>query len=275
MNQFFKKLLSIQKSKKTFLSVGLDPNLDKLPQEFKGKPHLVFDFLKAIVDSTHPYACCFKPQIAYFSAYALEETLFKIIEYIHLSYPETLVILDAKRNDIGSTAEMYAREAFVRYQADAITVNPYMGGDTIEPFTQYKDKGIFVLCRTSNEGAKEFQNITVGDGEALYSFVAKKATNIKQWNKNENIGLVVGATAINELRKIRSSNPEAWFLVPGVGAQGGDLKSVIEYGRRVDAEGGLIINSSRGILYASDKSDFAIKAGEEAARLQLEMAKTF
>jgi len=148
-----------------------------------------------------------------------------------------------------------------------------MGGDTIEPFTKYKEKGIFVLCRTSNEGAKEFQKLTVGDGQPLYTFVADRA--LKVWNKNENIGLVIGATAINELRKMRDHFPEAWFLVPGVGAQGGDLAAVIEYGKRVDNEGGLIINSARGILYASEGDDFAQKAKEVAGQMQAEMAKSF
>ncbi|MEM7646611.1 MAG: orotidine-5'-phosphate decarboxylase, partial [Pseudomonadota bacterium] len=152
-------------------------------------------------------------------------------------------------------------------------VNPYMGGDTIEPFSQYKDQGVFVLCRTSNEGASEFQNLIVGDGEPLYTFVADRALNA--WNTHQNIGLVVGATAIKELRKIRSQFPEAWFLVPGVGAQGGDLQSVIEYGQRADGQGGLIVNSARGILYAGSGDDFAVKAQEAAESLQYQMAKSF
>lgn len=273
MNAFFKQLLQVQKERKTFLCVGLDPHLDKLPGKMKGDPNSVLPFLKEIVDGTQEFACCFKPQIAYFAAYGLEAELKSIIDHIHTNYPDLPVILDAKRNDIGSTAEMYAREVFERYKADAVTLSPYMGGDTVEPYTRYKDKGVFVLCRTSNEGAKEFQNLAVGDGQTLYQFVAERA--IKSWNKNENLGLVVGATAIKELRKIRQVHPEAWFLVPGVGAQGGDLQSVIEYGRRVDGEGGLVINSSRGILYASHEDDFAQKAREEAQNLQLEMAKVF
>lgn len=273
MSAFFQRLLKEQKYKKTYLCVGLDPHLDKLPGDMKGDPKAVFPFLKAIVDSTHDLACCFKPQAAYFSAYGLEEALNQIITYIRENHPDCPVILDGKRNDIGSTAEMYAMEAFKRYQADALTVNPYMGGDTVEIFAQYKDKGIFVLCRTSNEGAKEFQNLTVGDGQPLYKFVADRALNA--WNKNGNIGLVVGATAISELRKIRERFPEAWFLVPGIGAQGGDLQAVIEYGRRVDNEGGLVINSARAILYASDGDDFAQKAREEALKLQSQMATYF
>lgn len=197
----------------------------------------------------------------------------QVIEYIKSTYPSCLVLLDAKRSDIGTTAEMYALEAFNRYQADAVTVNPYMGGDTIAPFSKNKDKGIFVLCRTSNEGAKEFQNLTVGDGQPFYTFVADRALNA--WNKNENIGLVLGATAIKELRKIRERFPEAWFLVPGVGAQGGDLESVIEYGRKIDNEGGLIVNSARAILYASEEDDFGIRAAEVAAEMHRAMERTF
>ncbi len=273
MGAFFQRLLKEQKYKKSYLCVGLDPRLDRLPGKMKNDPGAVFPFLKAIIDSTQEFACCFKPQVAYFSAYGLEDTLSQTIEYLQNNYPNCPVILDAKRNDIGSTAEMYAAEAFQRYKADALTVNPYMGGDTVEIFSNYKDKGVFVLCRTSNEGAKEFQNLTVGDGQPFYTFVAERA--LKAWNKHENIGLVVGATAVKELRKIRDRFPEAWFLVPGVGAQGGDLSAVIEYGRRVDNEGGLIINSARAILYASDGDDFADKAKQEAASLQAQMASNF
>lgn len=273
MSEFFKNLVSEQKYKKSYLCVGLDPHLDKMPLSMRGDREKVLPFLKTIIDSTQEYACCYKPQIAYFAAYGLEETLVQVIQYIKDQYPKCPVILDAKRNDIGSTADMYAQEAFKRYGADAVTANPYMGGDTVAPYTQYKEKGVFVLCRTSNEGAKEFQNLTVGDGQPLYTFVAERA--LSAWNKNSNIGLVVGATAIKELRKIRDRYPEAWFLVPGVGAQGGDLDAVIEYGRRVDGEGGLIINSARAILYASEGEDYAEMAAAEARRMQEIMAQTF
>lgn len=273
MNDFFEKLLKEQKLKKTYLCVGLDPHLDRMPKSMRGKREEVFNFLKEIVDHTHMFACCYKPQVAYFSAYGIEDTLAQIIEYIKQNYPSCSILLDAKRSDIGTTAEMYAMEAFERYQADAVTVNPYMGGDTITPFSKYKKKGVFVLCRTSNEGAKEFQNLTVGDGQPFYTFVAERALN--SWNKNENLGLVLGATAIKELRKIRDRFPEAWFLVPGVGAQGGDLESVIEYGRRVDNQGGLIVNSARAILYASEEDDFPKKAQEVASSMHKLMEKGF
>jgi orotidine-5'-phosphate decarboxylase len=273
MGAFFKNLKEVQKSKKTFLCVGLDPNPSLYPGELKNKPEATLEFLKTIVDHTLDWACAYKPQIAYFSALGLEQELVEIIQYIKLKDSKIPVILDSKRNDIGSTAERYAQEAFIRYQAQAVTVNPYMGGDTIEPFSNYKDHGLFVLCRTSNEGAKEFQNLTVGDGEPLYRFVAHRALN--SWNKNDNIGLVVGATAINELRKIRGAFPGAWFLVPGVGAQGGDLDAVIEYGKCVGETGGLIINSARGIIYAGDGEDYGSQAGLVAGELQKRMEPHF
>lgn len=273
MNQFFQRLWETQKQKKTYLCVGLDPNRAFFPRCLGEGDDVPFRFLKEIVDHTLPYTACYKPQIAYFSAFGWEAVLDKIIQYIKQKSPETQVILDSKRNDIGSTADMYAREAFERYQADAVTFNPYMGGDTVEPFSRHQDKAVFVLCRTSNPGAKEFQNLVVGDGEPLYQFVANRA--VQHWNKNDNIGLVVGATAVKELRKIRQQCPEVWFLVPGVGAQGGDLAAVIEYGRRVDTQGGLIINSARAILYASDDKDFAVKAGEVAAQMQQQMEQYF
>ena len=269
---FFDQLKKQQHNKKTHLCVGLDPHKDKIPKHLKGCEDPVLEFLKAIVDSTADYACCFKPQIAFFAAYGLEATLWKTMDYIHSAHPGMPIILDTKRNDIGTTAEMYAEESFVRYGADATTVNPYMGKDSIAPFTRHKDKGVFVLCRTSNEGAKELQNITVGDGEPLYHLVADKA--LTSWNPNGNVGLVIGATAVSELRKIRAKYPDVWFLVPGIGAQGGDLQAAIEYGRSPDGHG-LIINSARSILYASCKKDFAEKAAEEAQKMQEVMAPFF
>lgn len=272
MNLFFQELWKTQKKKKTFLCVGLDPHPDKMPSTLKGKPEKVIDFLKTIVDATQEYTCCYKPQIAYYSAFGLESTLQEIISYIQTRYPDTPVILDAKRNDIGSTAQMYALEAFERYKADALTVNPYMGGDSIEPFARYKDKGIFVLCRTSNEGASELQNLKMENKLPLYSVVADHVLN--SWDSHQNLGLVVGATAIDELRKIRNNFPTAWFLVPGIGEQGGSLAAVIEYGRRHDDGGGLVINAARSILYASTGNDFGEKAAKVAMGLQKEMAKS-
>ncbi|MCB0379246.1 MAG: orotidine-5'-phosphate decarboxylase [Bdellovibrionales bacterium] len=272
MGGFFKDIENQQKQKKTYLCVGLDPHIDKLPAGMAGDPNQVLPFLKNIVVATAPYVCAFKPQIAYFSAFGLEGALQDIIAYIHSQFPGIPVILDSKRGDIGSTAEMYAMEAFERYDADGVTVNPYMGEDSIEPFTRYKDRGIFALCRTSNEGAKELQNIHIADGKTYYRFVAEKL--MQEWNPNHNVGLVVGATAESELRKLRDSFHEAWFLVPGVGAQGGDLRKVIQFGTRAEG-GGLIVNSSRAILYASSGEDYAEAAGQAAETMQSEMATSF
>ena len=241
--------------------MGLDPYLDLLP-----KTLTVFDFLKGIIDATEKFACCFKIQIACFAAYGWEEILLQIIEYIHKTYPETPVILDAKRNDIGSTSEMYAKELFYRYKADAVTVNPYMGQDSLKAFIREKNKGIFVLCRTSNPGAREFQNLQV-EGKPLYSFVARRV--LEQWNQYSNMGLVVGATALEELRNLRNQFPKAWFLVPGVGAQGGDLSSVIQYGK--SEQGGLIINSSRSILYVGKGTECFAQARNAAQAIRDEM----
>ncbi len=266
MNSFFKLISENQKTKKTFLCVGLDPNLNFLPKPLTGQPEAVFDFLKNIIDATEEFSCCFKPQIAYFAAYGLEDTLLKVIEYVHTKYPQTPVILDAKRNDIGTTSEMYAMEVFSRYKADAVTVNPYMGQDSLEPFTKQKDKGVFVLCRTSNPGAGEFQSLKTNE-KPLYKTVAQKVLNT--WNVNNNIGLVVGATAPEELKSLREEFPEAWFLVPGVGAQSGDMNLAIQYGK--SEKGGLIISSSRTILYAGKNSDYADKSRKTAQAMQEEM----
>lgn len=255
---FFQRIEQRQSQNNSMLCVGLDPHPDKMPSHLKGD---MATFNKAIIDATAEYACCFKPQIAYYAAYGAEAALVETISYIQKAHPDIPVILDAKRNDIGATAEMYAREAFVRYGADAVTVNPYMGGDTIEPFSKDKDKGVFLLCRTSNPGAEETQNITSSEGTPYYQYIAEKA--LETWNENKNIGIVVGATAIDELRTLRGRFPQAWFLVPGVGAQGGDLQAVVSYGSRAEG-GGLIINSSRSILYASSGEDFAEKAADQA-----------
>ena len=232
---------------------------------------LVFDFLKTIVDVTEEFVCCFKPQMACFSAYAMEWVLLELIDYIHKTYPQTPVILDAKRGDIGSSSEMYSMEVFDRYRADAVTVNPYMGGDCLEAFTRHRDKGVFILCRTSNPGAGDFQELKV-NGTPLYVCVAQKAFG--NWNQHNNIGLVVGATAPMELKNLRTQFPQAWFLVPGVGAQGASLAPVIKYANS-SGSGGLIINSSRAILYAGKKEDYAKESRQVALAMQKEMAEAF
>ncbi len=274
MQKFFAQIVHEQKRKRSHLCVGLDPLPGKMPLNTRGQSEEPLLFLKNIVDATHDLACCFKPQFAHFAAQGLEAELKTLIQYIKHNYPETPVILDSKRADIGSTAEMYALEAFSRYGADAVTVNPYMGGDTIEPFSNYQDKGVFVLCRTSNPGAVEFQNLKPsGSQYKLYFHVAMQAMG--EWNRHDNIGLVVGATAIDELKELRSHFPEAWFLIPGVGAQGGDLGGVLEWGCLSQGSGGGIVNSSRAILYASSGRDYADAARNVALAMQKEMALLF
>lgn len=248
----------------TQVCVGLDPFLDQFPAAILRSENPILLFNQAIIDATAEYACCFKPQFAHYAAEAAEAQLKATIAYIKHNYPNVPVILDSKRGDIGSTASMYAREAFEHYQADAVTINPYMGSDTVLPFAQYKDHGVIVLCRTSNPSAAEFQNQLI-DGEPLYLHVARKAQNA--WNENKNICLVVGATAPEEMAKIREVAPDLPFLVPGIGAQGGDLTSVVNNGLMADKQG-LMINSSRGIIYASQQEDFAEQAAVAAKLLR-------
>lgn len=248
----------------TQVCVGLDPFLDRFPTSFSGQPDAIFEFNKAIIDATAPFACCFKPQFAHYAAEAAEQQLKQTIKYIKQQHPTVPVILDSKRGDIGSTATMYAREAFEHYAADAVTVNPYMGSDTVLPFAQYKDQGVIVLCRTSNPSAGEFQNQMI-DGEPLFIHVARKAQQL--WNEHGNISLVVGATAADEMASIRAAAPDLPFLVPGIGAQGGDLESTVKNGSLASGHG-LMINSSRHILYASQGEDFAEAAAREAKTLR-------
>ncbi len=248
----------------SLLCVGLDPDPARLPAPVAAKTTPLFTFNRAIIDATAEYVCAYKPQFAYYAAAGAEDELAMTIDYIHERYPSVLVILDAKRGDIGSTARMYASEAFERYNADAVTVNPYMGGDTLEPFLEHADRGVIVLCRTSNAGAAEFQQLRA-DGVPLYLRVAERAA--ERWNGNGNIMLVVGATAPDELGGVRTFCPSIPLLVPGVGAQGGDLKQVVRRGADSDHKG-LVINSSRGIIYAGDGDDFARAAGKAARKLR-------
>lgn len=250
-------------SANSLVCVGLDPYPERFPAHLRQHPDGIFAFNKAIVDSTHDLVCCYKPQFAHFAALDALDSLKRTIAYIKTTYPDIPVILDSKRGDIGSTASMYAKEAFEIYQADAVTVNPYMGIDTIAPFTSYHDKGVIVLCRTSNPGAAELQNQLI-DGRPLYELVADLAS--QKWNGAGNVLLVVGATADSEMRRIRAITGEMPFLVPGIGAQGGDLAAVIESGTTANGMG-LIINSSRAILYASDGADFALAARAETEKL--------
>lgn len=243
------------------LCVGLDPDPSRLPASLAGAPDATEIFCKAIIDATADLVCSFKPQIAYFASQGAEAALTTICHYIRETYPDITLILDAKRGDIGSTAEHYAREAFDRYGAHAVTVNPYLGTDSVEPFFEHGG-GVIALCRTSNPGGDDFQSL-VADGKPLYAHVAERVAN--EWSKLGDCGLVVGATYPTELAEVRSIAPDLPLLVPGVGAQGGDAATVVEHGANA-SHSGLIVNSSRAVLYASSGSDFAEAARSEATR---------
>ncbi len=261
---FYERLETIWKKSDSMVCVGLDPDLAKLPPHLLKSSTPIFDFNKALVDATCDYVCAYKPQGAYYSGQQCEEELAETIYYIKKQHPDIPVILDIKRGDIGSTAEMYAREAFDRFHADAVTVNPYMGADALKPFTDYAERGTVILCRTSNPGGNDIQNLICA-GRPVYEHVAELARD--KYNYNGNVALVIGATYHEELAKVRALCPEMPFLVPGVGAQGGDVAKVLEHGCTADGYG-LIINSSRGIIYASKGEDFAEKAGEAAKALR-------
>jgi len=237
----------------SLVCVGLDPEPAKFPAHLRGRPDAIFDFCREIVDATADLVCCFKPQIAHFSAHRAEGALERLIAHIHSAHPGVPVILDAKRGDIGSTAAFYAAEAFERYGADAVTVNPYLGRDALEPFLSRADKGVVVLCRTSNAGARDLQDLDVG-GRKLYQHVAR--TVAAEWNANGNCLLVVGATYPGELADVRAIVGAMPLLVPGVGAQGGDIEAVVRHGATALGTG-LVISSSRAILYAGTGPDFA------------------
>ncbi len=244
----------------SLLCVGLDPDPAKFPAHLQGRQDSMFNFCKAIVDATADTVCCFKPQIAYFAAQSAEGALERLIEHIHDAHPGIPVILDAKRGDIGSTAEQYAQEAFVRYGADAVTVNPYMGRDSVDPYLAYADKGVILLCRTSNPGGSDLQFLDVG-GEKLYERVARLVAG--EWNSNGQCALVVGATFPGEIARVREIVGDMPLLVPGIGAQGGDIEATLNAGKTASGTG-LMINSSRAILYAGKGEDFAVAARKAA-----------
>lgn len=264
MTSFSEKLLNRWKQKDTLVCVGLDTDPEKLPENIRGEKYPIFAFNKAIIDATHDLVCCYKPQIAFYSAYAAENQLEMTFQYLRATYPEIPTILDGKRGDIGSTAEMYAKEAFTRYKADALTVNPYLGGDAMEPFFYHADKGIIILCKTSNPGSGEIQGLVV-DGEEIYHKIAYLSQN--RWNINNNICLVVGGTYPKELAAVRKIAPDIPILVPGVGAQGAKVKDIVKAGM-TDDHAGLMINSSRGIIYAGSDSDFADAARDATTKLR-------
>lgn len=260
-NTFNQQLQSAWASQGSMLCVGFDPDPKRLPPALQGKPEGIFEFCREIADATADLVCAFKPQFAYFASQRAEAQLEKLIKYLKDKHPHIPVILDSKRGDIGSTADHYALEAFERYGADAITVNPYMGFDTIEPYLKHAGKGVIVLCRTSNPGGSDLQFLNVSpDGQPLYLHVAKLAA--QEWNSSGQISLVVGATFPEEIAKVRAIVGEMPLLIPGIGAQGGDIDATVKAGAISNKPGtGMIINSSRAILYASTGSDFA-----EAAR---------
>lgn len=260
--QFISRIASAQQANNSLLCVGLDPEPDKFPAHLQDHPDAVFEFNRDIIDATAEAVCCFKPQIAHFSALGAEEALQRLIQHIHSNHPAIPVILDAKRGDIGSTAEKYAQEAFVRYGADAVTLNPYLGKDSIDPFLKFAEKGVVLLCRTSNPGAKDIQDLDC-NGKPLYQRVAE--TIAHDWNGNKNCLLVVGATWPKQLAEVRAIVGDMPFLVPGVGAQGGDVEQIIKNGRGKDSDA-LIISSSRAILYAGEGLEFAEAARAAAIR---------
>lgn len=249
----------------SFLCVGLDPEPSRFPGEWRGRPEKIYDFCAAIVDATADLVCAFKPQIAYFAAHRAEDQLERLMQHIRSHAPDIPVILDAKRGDIGSTAEQYAKEAFERYGADAVTLSPFMGFDSVAPYLAYPGKGAFLLCRTSNPGGDDFQNQRLASVEGqplLYEHIARLAQG--PWNRNGQLGLVVGATYPQEIEKVRALAPHVPLLIPGVGAQGGDAVATVKAGLRAD--GLIVVNSSRAILYASNSPDFAQAARSEAER---------
>ena len=264
---FIARVNAAAERSQSLVCVGLDPEPEKFPASLATLPGAIFEFNRRIIDATADFACCFKPQFAHYAALAAEDQLQATIRYIHDQHPGLPVILDSKRGDIGNTAAKYAQEAFVRYGADAVTVNPYLGFDSVEPYLKWTDRGVIILCRTSNAGARDFQDLEIGD-KRLYRVVAERVTT--QWNSAGNCLLVVGATYPQELAEIRAVTGEMTFLVPGVGAQGGDVAAAVHAGRTRDGRG-LLINSSRGILYASSGEDFAEAARQATQSLRDEI----
>jgi orotidine-5'-phosphate decarboxylase len=255
----------------TLLCVGLDPEPARLPGAWRGDPSRIRDFCAAIVDATKDLVLAYKPQIAYFAAHRAEDQLEQLIAHIRRVAPHVPVILDAKRGDIGDTAEQYAKEAFERYQADALTLSPFMGRDSIEPYLRHAGKGLFLLCRTSNPGGSDLQAQRLASGELLYEHVARLAGG--PWNAGGQLGLVVGATFPAEIARVRELAPTVPLLIPGVGAQGGDAEATVRAGWRADAP--IVVNSSRAVLYASSGDDFAAAArrAAQATRDQLNAAR--
>lgn len=265
MTAFTQQLNEAWERNNSLVCVGLDPEIERLPPSIAAEASPIFQFNRAIIDATADVVCAYKPQFAHYAAYEAEDQLERTIDYIHQNHPHVPVILDSKRGDVGNTAERYALEAFERYKADAVTVNPYLGGDSLEPFLKHSDKGVIILCRTSNPGARDIQDLQVQGTRKLYHAVAEMAAT--KWNSRGNCMLVVGATYPRELAEIREIVGEMPFLVPGVGAQGGDVVQAVQNGRTRSGKG-LVISSSRAILYASTGADFATAARNAAITLR-------
>ncbi|NBY70285.1 MAG: orotidine-5'-phosphate decarboxylase [Betaproteobacteria bacterium] len=267
---FLEQLHGAERQNGSLLCVGLDPEPSKFPAGMKGDASKIYDFCAQIVDATSDLAISFKPQIAYFAAHRAEDQLEKLMAHMRRNAPHVPVILDAKRGDIGATAEQYAIEAFERYGADAVTLSPFMGFDSVQPYLKHHGKGAFLLCRTSNPGGDDLQNQRLASVEGrplLYEHIAKLAQG--PWNLNGQLGLVVGATYPAEIERVRSLAPTLPLLIPGVGAQGGDAVATIKAGYRQSkgaTTGAVIVSSSRAILYASSGDDFAQAARQEAIR---------
>ena len=263
---FLARLLAAQHRRDSLLCVGLDPEPSRFPEPWRGDAARIFDFCARIVDATKDLVCAYKPQIAYFAAHRAEDQLERLMAYLRRVAPDVPVILDAKRGDIGSTAEQYAREAFVRYQADAVTLSPFMGYDSIEPYLAYDGRGLILLCRTSNAGGSDLQAQTLASGDRLYEHIAKLAAG--PWNRSGRLGLVVGATFTAEVARVRELAPTLPLLIPGIGAQGGDAAAVVAAAWRAD--GPIVVNASRSVLYASAGEGFA-GAARDAARATREL----
>ena len=267
MNGFIDKLRAAWAAHDSLVCVGLDPELERFPAHIAAEASPIFQFNKAIIDATHDLVCAYKPQFAHYAACEAEDQLERTIEYLHKQYPQVPVILDAKRGDVGNTAERYASEAFERYGADALTVNPYLGGDSLEPYLRHATRGVIVLCRTSNPGARDVQDLDVG-GRPLYQVIAQLAA--QRWNSRGNCLLVVGATYPQELAAVRALVGDMPLLVPGVGAQGGDVAQAVRAGQSA-AGTGLIVSSSRAILYAEGGREFAQGARRATQALRAEI----
>ena len=264
MIPFTQQLERAWRENDSLVCVGLDPKIERFPPRIRAEASPIFQFNRAVIDATADLVCAYKPQFAHYAAYEAEDQLERTIEYIHRVHPGVPVILDAKRGDIGHTAERYAIEAFERYGADAVTVNPYLGGDSLEPFLRHTERGVLVLCRTSNPGAGDLQDLRV-EGRPLYQVVAELAA--RRWNVHGNCLLVIGATYPRELAEVRALVGDMPLLVPGVGAQRGDVEQVVASGC-TRAGTGLIVSSSRAILYASAGEDFAQAARAATASLR-------